>query len=39
MDKFDRIFLMHQILAGRRTPIGLAELMERLSCAKPTVHR
>ena len=39
MDKFDRIFLIHQILAGRKTPIGLAELKARLECSKPTVHR
>lgn len=39
MDKFDRIFQLHQILAARRTPVDLAELMKRLECSKPTVHR
>ncbi len=39
MDKFDRIYRLHQILAGRRTPIALADLEERLGCSKSTVYR
>ncbi len=39
MDKFDRIFQLHQILAARRTPIALQDLRSRLDCSKPTVHR
>ena len=39
MDKFDRIYRLHHILAGRRTPIALADLMERLDCSKATVYR
>jgi predicted DNA-binding transcriptional regulator YafY len=39
MDKFDRIYQLHHILAGRRTPIALADLMERLDCSKATVYR
>ena len=39
MDKFDRIYRLHGIFAGRRTPIALAELMERLGCSKATVYR
>jgi predicted DNA-binding transcriptional regulator YafY len=39
MDKFDRIFRLHAILAARRTPIPLENLMERLECSKSTLHR
>lgn len=39
MDKFDRIFQLHTILAARRTAISAEELMARLECSKPTLHR
>ncbi|MGB7543543.1 MAG: WYL domain-containing transcriptional regulator [Burkholderiales bacterium] len=39
MDKFDRIYQLHHILAGRRTPIPLENLMTRLECSKATVYR
>lgn len=39
MDKFDRIYQLHNILSGRHTPIGRAELMRRLECSEPTVYR
>jgi predicted DNA-binding transcriptional regulator YafY len=39
VDKFDRIYQLHHILAGRRTPIPLTDLMERLDCSKATVYR
>lgn len=39
MDKFDRIYELHRILASRRTPIPLADLMERLACSGATVYR
>ncbi|HEX8010540.1 MAG TPA: YafY family protein [Casimicrobiaceae bacterium] len=39
MDKFDRVFQLHNILRERRTPISRAELMERLECSEPTVYR
>lgn len=39
MDKFDRIFQLHTILASRRTPIPLEDLMARLECSKSTLHR
>ena len=39
MDKFDRIYQLHHTLAGRRTPISLENLMERLDCSKATVCR
>jgi predicted DNA-binding transcriptional regulator YafY len=39
MDKFDRIFQLHSILATRRTGIPLEDLMARLECSNVTVHR
>lgn len=39
MDKFDRIYQLHHIFAGRRTPVSRAELTRRLECAEPTVYR
>ena len=39
MDKFDRIYDLHQIFAGRRVPLPVDALMERLGCSKPSVYR
>ncbi|MEO8008133.1 MAG: WYL domain-containing transcriptional regulator [Betaproteobacteria bacterium] len=39
MDKFDRIYKLHDILRERRTPISREDLMRRLECAEPTVYR
>jgi len=40
MDKFDRIYQLHNILRDRRTPISRAELARRLEgCAESTVYR
>jgi proteasome accessory factor C len=39
MDKFDRIFHLHAILAARRTPIALEDLSARLECSKSTLYR
>jgi proteasome accessory factor C len=39
MDKFDRIFQLHAILAARRTPIALEDLTARLECSKSTLYR
>ncbi|MFW6094434.1 MAG: helix-turn-helix transcriptional regulator [Pseudomonadota bacterium] len=39
MDRFDRIYQLHRVLSGRRVPISLAELTERLECSEPTVKR
>ena len=39
MDKFDRIFQLHAILAARKTPIPLEDLTARLECSKATLHR
>ena len=39
MDKFDRIYQLHHILAGRRTPIPFEDQRDRLGCAKATAYR
>ena len=40
MDKFDRIYELHNILRDRRTPIGREDLRERLEpCSHPTFYR
>lgn len=39
MDKFDRIFALHRILAGRRTPISHEALQQELECSRATVTR
>ena len=39
MDKFDRIYKLHDILRDRRTPISREDLVRRLECAEPTVYR
>jgi len=39
VDKFDRIFQLHAILASRRTPISLEQLIAKLECSKSTVLR
>jgi proteasome accessory factor C len=39
MDKFDRIFQLHTILAHRRTPIDAETLMARLECSRATLFR
>lgn len=39
MDKFDRIYQLHNILSGRRTAIALSDLTSRLGCSRATVFR
>jgi predicted DNA-binding transcriptional regulator YafY len=39
VDKFDRIYQLHNILRDRHTPISREELMQRLECSEPTVYR
>jgi hypothetical protein len=39
MDKFDRIFQVHAILASRRIGISLEDLMARRECSKSTLYR
>ncbi len=39
MDKFDRIYQLHDVLRDRRTPISRAALMAKLECSEPTIFR
>lgn len=39
MDRFDRIYQLHNILKGRRTPISRRDLMDRLDCSRSTLTR
>jgi len=39
VDKFDRIFELHQLLAGRRTPLSLTEIRAALECSDSTARR
>jgi predicted DNA-binding transcriptional regulator YafY len=39
MDRFDRIFALHQILRTRRTPVSRRDLEEKLECSRATVKR
>ena len=39
MDKFDRIYQLHDVLRDRRTPISRADLAIKLECAAPTIYR
>ena len=39
MDKFDRIYQLHDVLRDRRTPISRADLMTKLECSEPTIYR
>jgi proteasome accessory factor C len=39
VDKFDRIFQIHSILANRRTPIDPESLRARLECNRSTMYR
>lgn len=39
VDKFDRVYQLHNIFSGRRTAIPLSELTSRLECSRPTVFR
>ncbi|MGR9088937.1 MAG: transcriptional regulator, partial [Gammaproteobacteria bacterium] len=39
MDRFERIYQLHHILSGRRTPIANKALQERLECSEATVKR
>jgi proteasome accessory factor C len=39
MDKFDRIFHLHAILASRKTAIPLEDLTAQLECSRATLHR
>ena len=39
MDKFDRIYQLHSLLEGRKTPVPLETIMLRLECSEATVFR
>ena len=39
MEKFDRIFELHQILRNRRTPVSMSQLCERMECSDSTARR
>lgn len=39
MDKFDRIYKLHDVLRNRRTPISRADLALELECSEPTIFR
>ena len=39
MDKFDRIYQLHNILRDRRTAISRADLRSKLDCSEPTIYR
>jgi len=39
MDRFDRIYHLHQLLQHRRTPVPLDRMCEELGCHERTVYR
>lgn len=39
MDRFDRIYALHRLLAGRRVPISEKDLETALECSRATVIR
>jgi proteasome accessory factor C len=39
LDRFDRVYELHKILASRRTPISRRELEDRMECKRATVAR
>lgn len=39
MDRFDRIYGLHQLLKDRRTPISRRRLQEELDCSRATIGR
>jgi len=39
MDKFDRIFELHQLLANRRRPVTLKTIQSELNCSESTARR
>lgn len=39
MDRFDRIYRLHNLLTNRHTPIPLTDIMKELECAKATAAR
>lgn len=39
MDKFDRIYALHNLFAARRTPLKVQDIQQRLECSRPTAYR
>ena len=39
MDKFDRIYELHRLFSGRRVPISMEEIMQRMECSRATAKR
>lgn len=39
MDKFDRIYELHKLFSGRRTPLSMSDIMARMECSKATAKR
>lgn len=39
MDRFDRIFKLHNLFVNRRTPISMKALKQELQCSRATVAR
>ncbi len=39
MDKFDRIYKLHNILRERRAPIGRANLARKVECSESSLYR
>jgi len=39
MDGFDRIYDLHKILSGRKTPISLTDILGQMECSRATFNR
>ena len=39
MDKFDRVYKLHQLLSGRKTPLPIGAIEARLECSTPSAYR
>jgi len=39
MDKFDRIYQLHQIFSSHRYPVAIGALCRQLECSEPTIKR
>lgn len=39
MDGFDRIYDLHKILSGRKTPIPLTDILSQMECSRATFNR
>jgi len=39
LDKFDRIYQLHQVFSNHHYPMGISNLCQKLECSKPTIKR